>query len=256
MKYLCSIMLLMWVYASPRISLAQEVSTPLIFAHNDYAQNKPFFAAYRQKVAFLEADVFVKDGDLWVAHDEKELVPSRTLRTMYLEPLLRKVKKYRGYPYSDQHISLTLMIDFKTGWIKTLPVLVTLLQQYPELLEARLLKFCISGSMPPPEEWAQIPRFILFDGRPDQKYTTQQLMRIPLVSDSYPKYAQWGGEGEIPVQEAQNLQAVIKKVHTWNKPIRLWAIPDQPRSWNTMRMLGVDIINTDRVKAARGFFGK
>lgn len=245
---------LVWVLVVCNTAVAQVKPAPLIFAHNDYAQPKPFMAAYGQKVAFIEADVFVKEGDLWVAHDEKDLVASHTLGSLYLEPLQKKIKKYRGYPYRDLHSSLTIMIDFKTGWEKTLPVLVTLLQRYPDLLEARQLKFCISGSMPPPEEWDQIPRFIHFDGRPDRKYSTLQLTRIPLVSDSFSKYARWSGDGELSSQDAQNLQAVIKKVHTWNKPIRLWAIPDQPHSWNTMHTLGIDIINTDQVRAVRRFF--
>lgn len=236
---------------------AQKSTRPLIFAHNDYAQPEPFFNAYAQRVSFIEADVFVRDGDLWVAHDEKDLLPERTLQKLYLQPLLQNVQKYGGYPYRHKDLTLTLMIDFKTPWETTLPVLVDLLQQrFPTLVQTKNLTFCISGAMPPPEQWAEIPGFINFDGRPHQLYTPQQLQRILLVSHDYTKYSAWRGEGICSAEDKKKLQAVVQIATDWQKPFRFWAIPDHPAGWQLMRELGVQVLNTDRVKALRRYLRK
>lgn len=253
--HLCLGLILVIIWALLPIQIvAQKSPRPQIFAHNDYAQPEPFFHAYAQQVAYIEADVFVRDGDLWVAHDEKDLQPERTLQKLYLQPLIQKVQKYGGYPYRHKDLTLTLMIDFKTPWETTLPVLVDLLRQrFPTLLQAQNLTFCISGAMPPPERWPEIPAFIYFDGRPQQTYTTPQLQRILLVSHDYNRYSSWRGEGICSVEDKRKLQAVVQKAADWQKLCRFWAIPDHPAGWQLMMEMGVQVLNTDRVKVLKKY---
>src|SRR6185436_16173073 len=73
-----------------------------IFAHNDYVKPNPFFKAYELKAAYIESDVFLENGKLLVAHTKKEIDPSKTLESMYLDPLSEKMK-------SAPH-NMTLMI--------------------------------------------------------------------------------------------------------------------------------------------------
>ena len=51
-----------------------------VFSHNDYAQTKPFYDAYRQRVGYIEVDVFLQGQDLLVAHQANELMADRLSR--------------------------------------------------------------------------------------------------------------------------------------------------------------------------------
>ena len=66
-----------------------------VHSHNDYVQANPFYGAYNANTPSIEADVYLVDGELYVAHLKKELVivPERTLRSMYLEPLKKEWDK-------------------------------------------------------------------------------------------------------------------------------------------------------------------
>ena len=52
----------------------------LIHSHNDYARRVPFYQAYAQQVASIEADVFLRDGKLLVGHEVGGAVARHDLR--------------------------------------------------------------------------------------------------------------------------------------------------------------------------------
>src|ERR1041385_1174416 len=108
--------------------LTAHLHAQVIFAHNDYLKPKPFFNAFELKVAYIESDIFLEAGQLLVAHTKKEIDPSKTLESMYLQPLSQKVKEGNGKLYG-----LTLMIDLKTDGVPTMDALVKTLKRYPEL---------------------------------------------------------------------------------------------------------------------------
>ena len=60
-------------------SVAQQNLNSSIFSHNDYAQPDPFFNAYKNKVGYIEADVFLKNDELFVAHVQREINKHKTL---------------------------------------------------------------------------------------------------------------------------------------------------------------------------------
>src|SRR5437660_742306 len=60
-------------------------------AHNDYEHPRPLFDALDHRFGSVEADVFLVDGRLLVAHDPTELDPTRTLEALYLDPLAERV---------------------------------------------------------------------------------------------------------------------------------------------------------------------
>src|SRR3954466_9670273 len=68
-------------------------------SHNDYEQARPFNAAYEAHFGSMEADIFLVNNELLVAHEQKELPLHRTLDSLYLQPLLTAIKKNHGYPY-------------------------------------------------------------------------------------------------------------------------------------------------------------
>lgn len=64
-------------------------------AHNDYEHTRPLYDALSHGFVSVEADVWLVDGELLIAHDKEDLDPTRTLRGLYLEPL-REIAKGKG----------------------------------------------------------------------------------------------------------------------------------------------------------------
>src|SRR5262245_62295335 len=84
--------------------------TPLAnaHAHNDYSHDRPLFDALDHGFASVEADVFLVDGQFLVGHESAELKSDRTLESLYLMPLARRVRDNGGKVYanrSEEHTS-------------------------------------------------------------------------------------------------------------------------------------------------------
>src|SRR2546423_3232250 len=78
-------------------------------AHNDYEHARPLAEALEQGFCSVEADVHLVQGHLLVGHDPRELRPGRTLQSLYLDPLKKRVAENGGRGYRDCP-TVTLMI--------------------------------------------------------------------------------------------------------------------------------------------------
>ncbi len=56
-------------------------------AHNDYNHPVPFYTAYNAGFGSIEADIILKNDQLYVAHDTIDINPKRTLQSLYLDPM-------------------------------------------------------------------------------------------------------------------------------------------------------------------------
>jgi alkaline phosphatase len=220
-----------------------------IFAHNDYVKPDPFHKAFALKASYIEADIFLRNDKLLVAHTRIEIDPSKTLQTMYLDPISEKISKHQLY-------HLTLMIDLKTDGPSTLTALVKALEQYPSLTSSPDLSITVSGSYPAPSEWANYPAFIKFDGRPGIDYTPDQLKRVTLISTSFNGVSSWNGKGEIPGSDLQKIKKVIDQAHAFEKPVRFWAAPEGPNAWEKFIGIGIDVLNSDNIEQLAAFLEK
>ena len=228
-------------------SIAQEYTSSSIFAHNDYVHPIPFYTAYYQQVGFIEADVFLQQNELMVAHTKEEIEVGKTLEELYLKPLQQKIIKHEGFVYANHIKLLTLMIDLKTDGVATLNKLVNQLKKYPKLLSCSTLQIAVSGNVPDRSQWNNYPDFIHFDGRPGVAYTNDQLSRISMISTSFKDHAQWNGKGVLTQSEHEKLTALIDAVHAKGRKIRFWGAPDFVNAWLTWMKLKIDIIGTDDV---------
>jgi alkaline phosphatase len=102
-------------------------------AHNDYENAIPSYMAYGEGFGSIEADIFLENGELIVAHDTKEVQLHRTLQEYYIQPLLAAVKRNNGFPYGDSSRQLQMLIDIKTDAVPTLNALIAALSGYPQL---------------------------------------------------------------------------------------------------------------------------
>ncbi|OIV41160.1 alkaline phosphatase [Flavobacterium johnsoniae] len=225
---------------------AQEYSSSNIHSHNDYASPLPFYGAYSNEAGVIEADVFLVNNELFVAHTSKEIGPNNTLKNFYLEPLSLKLKNLGSKAYPSNK-PLILMIDIKSDADSTLKLIAQQLKNYPDIIINKNIKVVISGNRPNPAQWTSYPEFIYFDGRLNENYTPEQLARVEMISEDLHELTIWNGKGVLTQADLEKIQSAIKKVHNQNKKIRFWATQDNVNTWMTLMNLKVDFIGTDNV---------
>ena len=231
----------------------QSYTPANVFAHNDYEQPVPFHNAYNLRVGYIEADVFLDEAGLMVAHHRNEIRKGRTLESLYLTPLSKEVEKNDGFAYPEPSRHLTLMIDLKTEGMTTLRAIVKLLDKYPALTSCKTLRFMISGTLPDAEEWDQFPLYIFVDGRPGISYTHDQLKRVRMISTNFRSHVSWDGKGRINPEDRKKIAALLEDAHRNGKKFRFWGTPDSPDAWKELMALNVDVIGTDNVNGLIGF---
>jgi len=231
-------------------------------AHNDYLHPRPLLDALDQGFCSVEADIFLVDGELLVAHSALELKPDRTLRGLYLDPLRTRIRSNGGSVYGDGQ-RITLLIDIKSKGEATFKVLNAMLAEYPDVftaVESGNVKqgpvlAIVSGDRPIKAITAEPIRFVGIDGRLSDLESAEPNHLIPLISDNWGVHFRWRGVGEMPVEEREKLSSIIEQAHAKNRLVRFWAIPDNPNMWRAMREAGVDLINTDDLEGLSRFLG-
>jgi glycerophosphoryl diester phosphodiesterase len=243
----------------------QAQPTPLIHAHahNDYEHARPLFDALDHGFCSVEADIYLVDGQLLVAHDRNKVKPERTLQALYLDPLRERVKKNGGQVYPGT-TDFTLLIDVKSDAEKTYAVLRDVLKQYadlltvfrPEATESKAITAIISGNRARNVMAAEMLRYAALDGRlPDLDGNIPKHL-IPLVSDNWQNAFKWRGTGPMPDDEKQKLEQIVARAHQQGRRVRFWATPDQPDFWRELQSAGVDLLNVDDLAGLQRFFNQ
>lgn len=236
----------------------QRLSANHGHSHNDYRQEIPFLTAYAARMGSIEADIFLKDNELYVAHDSSEIQAGHTLKQMYLNPLAQRFRDNEGRAYPEKENRLQLVIDLKQAASVVLPTLIKQLKEYKDLFDwqhnPQAVRLLLSGNIPSPENFSFVPDWLLFDGRPEINYTGQQWKRIGMVSQSLDTYTKWNGKGNPVAKDEAKLRAIIDAVHAKGKSFRFWASQDSPNTWLVLGKLGVDWINTDVPNHLRDYY--
>jgi alkaline phosphatase len=223
----------------------------IIHSHNDYEQKQPFFAAYNLGFDSIEADLYLKDGELYVAHDWKNVTPERTLKSLYIEPLLAKIKENNGYPYPNKK-PLQLLLDLKKDGKEILKVLYAQLK--PHIKELRHVKIAISGDMPSPDEFQNYDKMFFFDGRKNLTYSKDAYKRVALVSASFLDFGKyWPGKEPLSEETFQKISKFVEETHAKEKKVRIWGTPNTTLGFETLQKLKIDIIGTDDLELLAKF---
>lgn len=223
-------------------TVAQSSLDFRIHSHNDYYQNVPFWKAFSAGASSVEADVFLVDNSLYVAHSKQEIDSARTFEKLYLEPLQKLTEIGLEKPKN-----LQLLIDIKTEPYATLDAVVNSLIKYPELISNEVFSFVISGNRPKPSEYVKYPDFIFFDYQSLNEIKDSAILdKIALVSLSFRKFSEWNGKGRLTTRDLEKVTTTIKRARSLGKPFRFWATPDSKTAWKAFVHLGVDFVNTDK----------
>jgi glycerophosphoryl diester phosphodiesterase len=246
------------------LSLAAPANpVPLLYAHahNDYEHTRPLFDALEQGFCSVEADIYLVDGKLLVAHDRAKVSPDRTLQALYLDPLRERVKKNGGRVFPGGP-DVTLLIDVKSDAEETYAALRKVLEGYAEMLtvfqtntiQTNAITVILSGNRAQATLAGEPFRRAAIDGRLQDLDGNAPVALIPLISDNWSKQFKWRGQGPIPTEEKDKLKALVERVHRQGRRVRFWGAGDFPPVWRELRQAGVDLINTDDLAGVKQFF--
>ncbi|MFJ3582146.1 phosphatidylinositol-specific phospholipase C/glycerophosphodiester phosphodiesterase family protein [Streptomyces sp. NPDC090127] len=259
--------------ALPGTAVAARVRPlPQAHAHNDYLHPRPLHDALDHGFTSVEADVFLVDGELLVAHEPAELDPSRTLRSLYLDPLLARVRANNGAVYPGYRHPVQLLIDIKADGVAAYTELHRQLRPYRSMLSSYAAGHVRPGAVTPvisgdraaraPME-AQRFRHAFYDGRLDDlaAEAPAPASLIPLISSNWTQSFGWTGVGPFPAEERARLRSLVRTAHARGQRVRFWATPDVPGPardalWSELRAARVDHLNTDDLAGLRAFLNR
>ncbi len=252
----------------PRLALAfllivtcLHAATPLlrVHSHNDYEHERPLADALSHGFWSVEADVWLTNGQLLVAHDFGHVSPQRTLQSLYLDPL-------RAFAATNATLfatsgPITLLVDVKSDGTNTWRALREVFRAYTNMLTrfegdriyTNSVIVIISGNRAIPLIESESVRYAAVDGRLPDLDANPSVALFPLVSDNWTKHFKWKGQGALPANEREKLRALVSRSHAQCRRIRLWAAPDTEASWSELLDAGVDLLNTDRLAEAERF---
>lgn len=234
-------------------------------AHNDYKHNQPLLDALAHGFTSVEADIFLIDGELYVAHAPHEIRPERTLRSLYLDPLRKRIARNGACVYPSA-APCTFLIDIKSAAAPTYEVLDTILAEYQDIFTSysvdgrndKAVIAIVSGNRPRKLMESQELRYAAYDGRLTDLQSDAPPDLIPLISDNWTKHFTWKGIGVMPARERRKLSVIVRTAHRKGRRVRFWATPDNPsparsQLWRELISAGVDLINTDDLEGLEQF---
>ena len=213
----------------------------------------------------VEADIHLVDGELFVVHDSHEITPDRTLRSLYLEPLSRRIDQNAGqvYPNGPQ---FTLFIDIKTEAVATYKVLSKMLAEYESIFTTfdsnvttdKAVIAIVSGNRPRGLMESEPIRYAGYDGRLVDLESDVPATLIPIISDNWSKHFSYNGDGSMSTEERRKLEKIVETAHKKGQRVRFWATPDRPTQarqtlWRELLSNGVDLLNTDDLQGLQQF---
>lgn len=234
-------------------------------AHNDYEHDRPLFDALSNGFKSVEADIWLVDGELLVAHDREAVQSGRTLESLYLAPLRELVKANGGSVYAGDPDYFTLLIDIKSDAVPTYRALHRELRRHqvmltrfgPSGVDDGAVTAIVSGNRPRDLMQQQRVRYAGYDGRLSDLGVATDPSFVPLISDNWTNHFVWQGVGPMPEAERQKLRGIVERAHATGQRVRFWATPEQAPQreavWHELLDAQVDYINTDHLDALRDF---
>ena len=232
-------------------------------AHNDYYHTRPLLDALDHGFGSVEADVFLVDGELLVAHSSFEVRRDRTLEKLYLQPLAERCKVNAGRVYRDGP-ELILLVDLKTEAEATYAKLLEKLAAFEAILTKLVdgkvtsgaVRIVVSGNRPVETMSKQTSRLAFLDGRMNDLDSNSPVELAPVVSDQWSNHFKWRGRDAMPKDEADKLNALVAKAHEQKRKLRFWGAPDNVMTWSQLASSGVDLINTDKLSELAKFLSE
>ena len=262
-------------------------------SHNDYWRRIPLFEAIHYGCTSVEADVWLHSGDLYVGHSPAALSPNRTLRSLYIDPLVEVLDHQNPITEFAPHAGTIKNGVFDVDAGQTLVLLIDVKMDPAEILqmvvEHQLSPLRSKGylSYSDGKGFTKGPitvvasgeatfdlvvrnstyRDVFFDaplgafsGKPaDVRFNKTNSY---YASGSLFQVAGFPWLGKYSDSQVEKIKAHINATHEAGLDVRFWDTPGWPIGlrnyvWQLLVQLGEDMLNADDVKsAARGVWGK
>ncbi|KAG7002382.1 hypothetical protein G7Y79_00027g060740 [Physcia stellaris] len=220
-------------------------------SHNDYWRLAPLYSALGAGCIGVEADVWLIDSELYVGHDMASLTRNRTLRRLYVDPLVSILegqnpvtefydgeaeggKRKMGVFDTDPDQTLVLLIDFKTEGHETWPSVVAALEPLRErgYLSHRNGSTVVEG-----------PITVVATGN-----APFELVLDDTALGSLPT-------GKFSERQLSLLRGQVRGAHSRGLKARYWDLPYWPIGlrnyvWRVLVEEGVDLLNVDDLEGA------
>jgi hypothetical protein len=262
-----------------RDDFSRDIVPKKCHSHNDYWRSVPLYSALAAGCTSVEADVWLaEDGELLVSHSWKTTTQARTLKSLYLNPLVRIFNKRNVSQASvqerevgvfdvDSNASVVLLIDFKSDGHATWPALLAQLQPlrdrnwltYYDGKRIHRGPLTVVGTGNTPLELVQLRptnRFVFFDAPllsvSNTTYNaTNSYYASANLKDAIGKL--W--LNRLSTEQEQTLKKQIKTVEEKGLKSRYWDTPGWPISvrdmlWFRFTELGVRVLNVDDLVSA------
>ena len=231
-----------------------------VHAHNDYEHTRPLFDALDHGFCSVEADIYLVDGKLLVAHQRSQVRPDRTLQSLYLDPLRERIRKNKGRVYANGP-ECTLLIDLKTDWHTIYPVLRKVLIEYSDILSTiengnkhtNAITAIITGSRSLDMFKGETVTYAAYDGEISELDSDVSPITVPWISHNWAAMFRWRGSGEMGSEDSKKLKDFVARAHAKGRKVRFWGAPDKSVFWKAMLDAGVDIINSDDLAGLQQF---
>ena len=237
-------------------------------SHNDYLHQTPLWDALSLGFISIEVDIHLVEGALLVGHDEEDLDTTKTLQSLYLDPLRDHVRAHSGWVYPSEH-SLDLLIDIKSDARSTYEALRGVLAQYSEMLttysetqvQTGAISVIVSGNRPRRLMMAEAVRITSYDGRIEDLAARVPANFISMISDNWEDHFSWRGLGSLSDRDSRRLAQRLETAHRSGYRLRFWNIPAPDHRpieevWSQLLDAGVDLLSVDDVNAYRDFLVK
>jgi glycerophosphoryl diester phosphodiesterase len=262
-----------------RDDFSRDIVPKNCHSHNDYWRRVPLYQALAAGCTSIEADVWLTDdNELLVGHSWSSTKSTRTLRTLFLDPLAnifehRNVSvastsnKETGMFDTDPNTSTILLIDFKSDGHKIWPVLQSQLQAFRDknwltYYDGKTLykgPLTIVGTGQTPFELVQqnsTNRYIFYDAPLRSISEPQYNSTNSYYASSHLKSAIGGTwSGKFSAKQESTLKQQIQAAEDKGLKSRYWDTPAWPISmrdnvWAKLMDLGVGVLNVDDVVSA------
>jgi hypothetical protein len=257
-----------------------------IHSHNDYWRDVPFFTALSVGASSIEADVWLVNDTLYVGHEEAALTSARTLKSLYIDPIMFVLNRTNpttafydasssknGVFDTSSGQTLSLFIDVKTDGPTTWPAVVKALAPLRDAgylttfdgTGITLGPVTVTGTGNTPLDQVQgvSPRDYFYDANLallSTEFTNITSSVTLIASAQFSAYI-----GKINGTEFSQSQLDTVRQHIsyaaskgimgryWDTPA--WPISTRNAVWRTLVSEGVGLLNADDLPEAAGYGG-
>jgi hypothetical protein len=231
---------------------------PYGHSHNDYEQTRPLADALAAKFYSVEADCWLRNGDILLSHDGVAF--KGKLKDVYLDPLQARVDAM-GSVYGDG-VQFQLWIELKDGSAEMRTALAALLEPYSMLtvftdgsVTAKPVTAVLTGNDQSKKAYV--------DERTTRKATRDRgsydVSDAPADNKSswygirWGTYMTWDGTMTIPDSERTRLGCLVGDIHRKGAKVRFWANPETTAYRQVAIDTGIDLIGTDELPGLHDF---